>query len=109
MGYRFPDHTCATFFHSAVDLYLVHSPGQRATRAETWQAMEAILESGKARSVGVSNYGVHHLQQLLGNCKYRPSVNQVRTDPDEMLLLLRSLLMFGVSFGAVEQAFVCRI
>jgi len=64
-----------------VDLYLVHSPGQRATRAETWQAMEAILESGKARSVGVSNYGVHHLQQLLGNCKHRPAVNQIELHP----------------------------
>ncbi|GAQ85798.1 aldo/keto reductase family protein [Klebsormidium nitens] len=64
-----------------VDLYLVHSPGRPGNRTETWQAMEAILESGKARSIGVSNYGVRHLQQLLRTCKYRPAVNQIELHP----------------------------
>ena len=66
---------------TAVDLYLVHAPGAPRTRDETWAAMESILESGKARAVGVSNFGVKHLEHLLRTCKYRPAVNQVRRPP----------------------------
>ncbi|GAQ86549.1 aldo/keto reductase family protein [Klebsormidium nitens] len=62
-----------------VDLYLVHAPGSPRTRDETWRAMESILEAGKARAVGVSNFGVKHLEHLLKICNYRPAVNQVRT------------------------------
>jgi len=39
--------------------------------------MEEILKSGKAKAIGVSNYGVHHLQELFAHCTIRPSVNQV--------------------------------
>lgn len=60
-----------------VDLYLVHSPLPAQRRLDTWKAMEEILQSGKARAIGVSNYGVHHLKELFANCKIRPSVNQV--------------------------------
>lgn len=41
--------------------HLQDPEAERATLGKTWQAMEAILESGKARSVGMSNQGVHHL------------------------------------------------
>ena len=62
----------------AVDLYLVHSPARR--RLDTWKAMEEILKSGRAKAIGVSNYGVHHLKELFANCKIRPSVNQVSVE-----------------------------
>jgi diketogulonate reductase-like aldo/keto reductase len=39
--------------------------------------MEEILKSGRAKAIGVSNYGVHHLKELFANCKISPSVNQV--------------------------------
>lgn len=61
----------------AVDLYLVHSPIPVERRLDTWRAMEEILKSGKAKAIGVSNYGVHHLQELFAHCTIRPSVNQV--------------------------------
>ena len=61
----------------AVDLYLVHSPMPVERRLDTWRAMEEILKSGKAKAIGVSNYGVHHLQELFAHCTIRPSVNQV--------------------------------
>eukprot|EP00850_Spirogloea_muscicola_P024853 SM001640S02285 [mRNA] locus=s1640:977:1827:- [translate_table: standard] len=46
-------------------------------RLESWRALEDILRSGRARAIGVSNYGVHHLEELFANCRVRPAVNQV--------------------------------
>ena len=49
-----------------VDLYLIHWPTPARDRyVETWRALEAIRESGRARSIGVSNFLVPHLERLL--------------------------------------------
>ena len=48
-----------------VDLYLVHAPwGGKQGRAGTWRALVEAQRAGKIRSLGVSNYGVHHLDEL---------------------------------------------
>lgn len=48
-----------------VDLYLLHSPyGGREARLGAWRALVEGVEAGKIRSIGVSNYGVHHLNEL---------------------------------------------
>lgn len=50
---------------SYIDLYLVHSPyGGRKARLGTWDALVAAQKRGLIRSLGVSNYGVHHLNEL---------------------------------------------
>ncbi len=63
-----------------VDLYLVHWPVPEL-RIETWQAMERILAEGKARSIGVSNYMVRHLEELLAHSNTPPAVNQIELSP----------------------------
>jgi diketogulonate reductase-like aldo/keto reductase len=63
-----------------VDLYLVHWP-VGGKRLETWRAMEKIAKDGRARSVGVSNFLVPHLEELLANCNEPPSVNQIELHP----------------------------
>lgn len=63
-----------------IDLYLIHWPVE-GLRLETWQAMEAILKAGKARAVGVSNYMLRHMQELLDNCEVLPAVNQIELSP----------------------------
>ncbi|KAI1319456.1 hypothetical protein EDD11_004033 [Mortierella claussenii] len=66
-----------------VDLYLIHSPlcGSEK-RDESWKALETLVKQGKAKSIGVSNYGVHHLKELLdSNPKIRPVVNQIEVHP----------------------------
>lgn len=62
-----------------VDLYLVHDPnGGNDLRAQVWDGMGDVKDSGKAKSIGVSNFGVTHLDNLLSRKpKYVPSVNQV--------------------------------
>jgi methylglyoxal/glyoxal reductase len=63
-----------------VDLYLVHWPVE-GLRRDTWRAMEKILADGKARSIGVSNYTVRHLDEVLGHARVPPAVNQVEFHP----------------------------
>jgi diketogulonate reductase-like aldo/keto reductase len=48
-----------------VDLYLLHSPyGGKENRIGAWKALVEGIQAGKIRSIGVSNYGVHHLDEL---------------------------------------------
>ena len=62
-----------------VDLYLVHWPGGGATWA--WPGMEAARERSYARSIGVSNFDVHELDQLSAGAAVAPTVDQVQLNP----------------------------
>jgi diketogulonate reductase-like aldo/keto reductase len=63
-----------------VDLYLVHWP-VKDRYLDTWRAMERILAEGKARAVGVSNFLIHHLEDLANASDLVPAVNQVEFHP----------------------------
>ncbi len=62
------------------DLYLVHWPLED-TYKPTWRALETLYESGRVRAIGVSNFLVHHLQDLLQDARIVPMVNQVEFHP----------------------------
>lgn len=59
-----------------VDLYLIHFP-PRTQRIETWQALEEIYKSGRAQAIGVSNYDIGHVSEILDVCNVAPAVNQI--------------------------------
>ena len=63
-----------------VDLYLIHWPSRRK-RVETWEAMEKLVASGKARAVGVSNFMVHHLMELREASVLVPAIDQIELSP----------------------------
>ena len=84
-----------------VDLYLVHWPVQRL-RSDTWRAMERLRKDGKARAVGVSNYTVRHLEELLARANEPPAVNQVELHP---FLQQRELVEFCRARGIVIEAY----
>ncbi len=63
-----------------VDLYLIHWPATEK-RGESWKALEKIYQSGRAKAIGVSNYTVAHLEELLADCQVIPAVNQVEFHP----------------------------
>jgi methylglyoxal/glyoxal reductase len=65
---------------SYVDLFLVHWPVQ-GLRLDTWRAMETLLAQGKCRAIGVSNYMIRHLDELLARARVPPAVNQVELSP----------------------------
>lgn len=62
-----------------LSLVLVHSPsGGKDTRLNAYKELSSLVDEGKIRSLGVSNYGVGHIEELLASKpKYRPVVNQV--------------------------------
>lgn len=62
-----------------VDLFLIHSSGSGSSgRKLLWQALERLLEEGKTRSIGVSNFGVGHIEEMKAYAKvWPPHVNQI--------------------------------
>lgn len=63
-----------------VDLYLVHWPVADKYK-ETWKAMEKLYEQGVVKSIGVSNFLKHHLEDLLTTANVVPMVNQMEFHP----------------------------
>jgi diketogulonate reductase-like aldo/keto reductase len=63
-----------------VDLYLIHWPGTNRY-VDTWRALEKIQRDGKARAIGVCNFHIHHLEELLRRTETVPAVNQVEYHP----------------------------
>jgi diketogulonate reductase-like aldo/keto reductase len=62
-----------------VDLYLIHYPVRE--RRQSWRALERLRTQGKARSIGVSNFTIAHLSELLAESETVPAVNQVEFHP----------------------------
>lgn len=83
-----------------VDLYLVHWPQGGATRA--WPGMEQAHQRGYARSIGVSNFDVTELQQVLAAATVAPVVNQVQLSP---FSYRRALLAEGRKRGLAVEAY----
>jgi diketogulonate reductase-like aldo/keto reductase len=83
-----------------VDLYLIHYPVRE--RRQSWRALEALRAEGKARSIGVSNFTIRHLTELLAETKTVPAVNQVEFHP---YLYQRDLLDFCAGRGIVLEAY----
>lgn len=84
-----------------LDLYLVHWPVQ-GLRRETWRAMETLQRDGRCRAIGVSNYTVRHLTELLASCQIAPAVNQVELHP---FLYQRELISFCAQNRIAVEAY----
>lgn len=64
-----------------VDLYLIHAPLARAQRLEQWRALVALREMGKTRAIGVSNYGIAHIEEIKAAGLPLPDANQIELHP----------------------------
>jgi len=56
-------------------------PDESPTIHDTWKSMEELLETGKVKALGVSNFSIKTLTQLLSRCNITPTVNQVEMHP----------------------------
>lgn len=63
-----------------IDLYLIHWPVKEKYK-ETWKALETLYKEGKVRAIGVCNFQIHHLEDLLAAAEIAPMVNQVECHP----------------------------
>jgi len=87
---------------SYVDLYLIHAPNEQKLRIEQWKEFEALKDEGLARTIGVSNYGIHHLEELLKVAKYKPVVNQIELNP---YITRKELCEFCTAQGIIPEAY----
>ena len=63
-----------------LDLLLIHWPVKDCVN-DTWAIMEEMVKEGKIRSLGVSNFNRHHLEDLFKNSTIRPVINQIEVHP----------------------------
>lgn len=84
-----------------VDLFLIHWPSPE-TRLETWKSLEKIAREKRARAIGVSNYTIRHLEELLAIAEIVPAINQVEFSP---FLYQKALLEFSRSRGIRLEAY----
>ena len=73
-----------------LDLYLMHWPNPvkfrnnwKKNNADTWKAIEELYEEGKIKSIGVSNFMIHHLEELKKTASIMPMVNQIKLCPGD--------------------------
>ncbi|MDT5287604.1 MAG: 2,5-diketo-D-gluconate reductase [Mycobacterium sp.] len=98
------DATLAALGSDYVDLYLIHWP--LPTRYDgdfvsTWRTLEEFAGDGRARSIGVSNFQVAHLQRLAAATDTVPAVNQIEAHP---YFANRTIRRYGKRHGIVTEA-----
>ncbi|XP_017327170.1 glyoxal reductase [Ictalurus punctatus] len=97
-----------------IDLFLIHWPGTQGldvkdkrnpeNRAQSWATLEEFHAEGKFRAIGVSNYTVKHMEELLKSCTVIPAVLQVEFHPRLVQRELRELCeKSGVCFQAYSS------
>jgi diketogulonate reductase-like aldo/keto reductase len=95
------DESLARLGLERLDLYLIHWPVERV-RHDSWRAMEKLLADGKTRAIGVSNYTIRHLDELLARAKQPPAVDQFELSP---FLRQPALVEHCVKLGIQVEAY----
>jgi 2,5-diketo-D-gluconate reductase A len=85
-----------------IDLYLIHWPAPMNDRyVETWETLVDLQREGRARSIGVSNFEIEHLERIIDATGVVPAVNQVELHP---WLQQEELRAFHADRGIVTEA-----
>jgi 2,5-diketo-D-gluconate reductase A len=110
-GYHAPDDARRAFDETLralgtdhVDLFLIHWPLPTLYDGDypaTWKVLEEFKADGRARSIGVSNFEVDHLERLAAECDVVPAVNQIELHP---YLLNDAVHSYGREHGIATEA-----
>ncbi|PEJ56490.1 MULTISPECIES: aldo/keto reductase [unclassified Bacillus (in: firmicutes)] len=74
-----------------LDLYLIHWPVE-GKYVESWKALETLYKDGKVKAIGMSNFQIHHLKEVMATAEIMPMVNQVELHPMLSQVELREFL-----------------
>lgn len=104
-----------------LDLYLIHWPrpvkyhdNYIEKNIESWKAMEDLYKQGKIKAIGVSNFKIHHLEEIMQNCEIKPMVNQIEFHPSCLKKEIRefcekeNIVVTGYSPLANGKVFECK-
>ena len=104
-----------------LDLYLIHWPrpvkyhdNYIEKNIESWKAMEDLYKQGKIKAIGVSNFKVHHMEEIMKNCEIKPMVNQMEFHPSCLEKEIRdfckkeNIVVTGYSPLANGKVFECK-
>ena len=84
-----------------IDLYLIHWPEPKL-RQETWRALIKLYDDKKAGSIGVSNYTIRHIEEVLHVSPFKPLINQVEFSP---YLYQRDILAYCKTRNILVEAY----
>ncbi|WP_150307742.1 aldo/keto reductase [Planctomonas psychrotolerans] len=85
-----------------IDLYLIHWPcPKRGEMLASWRALEEVHAAGRARAIGVSNFLVHHLDQVAEASAVVPAINQIELHP---YLQQKELRAYHAQHGILTEA-----
>jgi methylglyoxal/glyoxal reductase len=83
-----------------LDLYLIHWPVEGKYK-EAWKALETLYNEGRVKAIGVSNFEIHQLEDLMKDAEFKPMVNQVEYHPRLTQKALQSFTQeHGIQLGA---------
>lgn len=87
---------------NGVDLYLIHWPAPtQDLYLDSWKALVRLREEGRAKSIGVSNFNIDHLERIIGETGVVPAVNQIELHPRFQQTALRE---FHARYGIVTES-----
>lgn len=97
-----------------VDLYLIHSPhGGADNRVAQWEGVLELKRTGKARAVGVSNYGQAHLEEIAAAGLEMPAVNQIELHPwsqkPELIAFMKKHGIFPIAYSSLAPLSTWRV
>jgi 2,5-diketo-D-gluconate reductase A len=98
------DRTLAKLGSDYVDLFLIHWPLPMLYDGDfvsTWKTLEEFHRDGRARSIGVSNFEIDHLERLAAECDVVPAVNQIELHP---YLQNEEVRQYGEAQGIATEA-----
>ncbi|MHA1902006.1 MAG: aldo/keto reductase [Promethearchaeota archaeon] len=84
-----------------IDLYLIHWPVEGKWK-ETWHALEELYKNKKVRAIGVSNFYIHNLEQLLQIASVKPMINQIEFHP---FLFKKDVMEFCQKNGIILESY----
>ena len=96
-----------------VDLYLLHAPFCKDARLEQWRALVQLKAEGKVRAIGVSNYNVNHIEEIINAKLPLPCSNQIELHPycqkKDLVSFMRSNEILPIAYSSLVPLVTWRV